>query len=98
MQDFVSYGRVVKSAKESKGKRLGPAGKKIGNGHLRWALAAAAVLFRRQSQPGKAYFTKLEHNQGKATALTVLAHKRARAVYYLRPREHAVALQRFVSA
>jgi transposase len=52
-QDFVSSCRVVKCAKESKGKRLGTSGKKSGNGHLRWACAAAAVLFLRQSQPGK---------------------------------------------
>jgi transposase len=44
-QDFVSYCRLVKCAKESNGKRLGTSGKKIGNGPLRWAFAAAAVLF-----------------------------------------------------
>jgi len=79
-QDFVSYCRLVKCAKESGGKRLGTSGKKIGTVHLRWAFAEAAVLFLRHTQPGKAYFTKLAHNHGKATALTVLAHKLARAV------------------
>ena len=88
----------MKCAKESKGKRLGTSGKKIGNVHLRWAFAEAAVLFLRQNQLGKAYFTKLERNHGKATALTVLAHKLARAVYYMRTREHAFDLQRFVAA
>lgn len=34
-QDFVSYCRLVKCAKESNGKRLGTSGKKIGNVHLR---------------------------------------------------------------
>ena len=43
--DFVSYCRLVKCAKESNGKRLGTSGKKMGNGHLRWAFAEAAVLF-----------------------------------------------------
>ena len=38
VQDFVSYCRLVKCAKESNGKRLGTSGKKIGNVHLRWAL------------------------------------------------------------
>jgi transposase len=97
-QDFVSYCRVVKCAKESNGKRLGTSGTKIGNVPLRWAFAAAAVLFLRHNQPGKAYFTKLEHKQGKATALTVLAHKLARAVYYLLAREQAFDLKRFVTA
>lgn len=97
-QDFVSYCRLVKGAKESNGNRLGTSGKKIGNVHLRWAFAEAAVLFIRQSQPGKAYFAKLEHKHGKAKALTVLAHKLGRAVDYMRTREHAFDLQRFVSA
>lgn len=98
VQDFVSYCRWVQCAKESNGKRLGTSGKKIGNVHLRWAFAEAAVLFLRQNQPGKEYFTKLAHNHGKATALTVLAHKLARAVYSMRTREQPFDLQRFVSA
>jgi len=98
VQDFVSYCRLVKCAKESGGNRLGTSGKKIGNVHLRWAFAEAAVLFIRQSQPGKALFAKLEHKHGKAKALTVLAHKLGRAVYDLRTREHAFDLNRFVTA
>ena len=98
VQDFVSYCRLVKCAKESNGKRLGTSGKKIGNVHLRWAFAEAAILFLRQNQLGKEYFTKLERKHGKATALTVLAHKLARAVYYMLTREQAFDLQRFVSA
>src|SRR5947209_7693616 len=98
VQDLVSYCRLVKCAKESNGKRLGTSGKKIGNVHLRWAFAEAAVLFLRHNQPGKTYFTKLEHKHGKAKALTVLAHKLARAVYYMLAREQAFDLRRFVSA
>jgi len=98
VQDFVSYCRLVKCAKESNGKRLGTSGKKIGNVHLRWAFAEAAVLFIRQSQPGKEYFAKLEHKHGKAKALTVLAHKLGRAVYYMLTREQAFDLKRFGTA
>ena len=98
VQDFVSYCRLVKCAKESNGKRLGTSGKKIGNSHLRWAFAEAAILFLRQNQLGKEYFATLEHNHGKAKALTVLGHKLARAVYYMLTRKQAFDLQRFVSA
>ena len=97
-QDFVSYCRLGKCAQESHGKRAGTAGKKIGNRHLRWAVAKAAVLFLRHNQPGKDYFTKLEHKHGTATALTVLAHKLGRAVYYMLTREQAFDLHRFVVA
>jgi transposase len=98
VQDFVSYCRLVKCAKESGGKRLGTSGKKIGNAHLRWVFAEAAVLFLRQNQLGKEYFAKLEHKHGKPKALTVLAHKLARAVYYMLTREQAFDLNRFVTA
>jgi len=98
VQDFVSYCRLVKCAKESNGKRLGTSGKKIGNVPLRWAFAEAAILFLRQNQPGKEFFMKLEHKHGKAKALTVLAHKLARAVFYMLTREQAFDLQRFVTA
>jgi transposase len=60
VQDFVSYCRLVKCATESNRKRLGTSGKKIGNVHLRWAVAEAAALFLRHNQPGKAYFTHSE--------------------------------------
>jgi transposase len=42
VQDFVSYCRVVKCAKESGGKRYGTSGHKIGNVHLKWAFSEAA--------------------------------------------------------
>ena len=94
----MSYCRLVKCVKESHGKRLGTSGKKIGNVHLRWAFAEAAVRFLRQHQPGKEYVMKLEHQHGKAKALTVLAHKLGRAVYSMLTREQAFDLTRFVAA
>ena len=96
--DFVSSCRLVKWAKASKGKRLGTAGKTIGNVPLRWAFAAAAVLFLRHHQPGTAYCTQLAPKPGKAKALPVLAHKLGRAVYSRLTREQAVDLTRFVTA
>jgi Transposase IS116/IS110/IS902 family len=43
-QACVSYGRLVKCATEANGKWLGTSGKKSGTGHLRWAVAEAALL------------------------------------------------------
>jgi transposase len=45
VQDVASYGRVVKCAHGSAGKRYGPSGHNIGNVHLTWAFSEAAVLF-----------------------------------------------------
>jgi transposase len=98
VQDFGSYCRLVKCAKESAGKRHGLSGKKIGNPQLKWAFSEAAVLFLRQHPPGKEYWAKLERKHGKGKALTVLAHKLARAIYYMLSRHQAFDLTRFVTA
>jgi transposase len=81
VQDFVSYARLVKCAKESAGKRLGTSGKKIGNAHLKWAFAEAATLFLRNNPQGQQLLARLEKKHHKGKALTMLAHKLARAVY-----------------
>jgi transposase len=83
VQDFVSYCRLVKCAKESAGKRHGTSGSKIGNAHLKWAFSEAAVLFLRDHPAAQKYLTRLEKKHGKGKALTILAHKLARAVYYM---------------
>jgi len=83
VQDFVSYCRLVKCAKESAGKIMGSSGKKIGNAHLKWAFSEAAVLFLRGNPEAMKYRAKLERKHGKAKSLTILAHKLARAVYII---------------
>jgi transposase len=95
VQDFVSYCRLVKCAKESAGKRLGTSGKKIGNGHLKWAFSEAATLFLRNNAAGQSYLTRLEKKHGKGKALTILAHKLARAVYYMLKRHTAFDMETF---
>jgi transposase len=87
VQAFVSYCRLVKGAKASAGKRYGTSGKKIGNASLTWAFSEAAVLFLRNHPAGQKYLARLERRHGTGKALTVLAHKLARAVYYLLPRD-----------
>ena len=96
--DFVSYCRLVKCAKESAGKHYGFSGKKVGNAHLKWAFSEAAVLFLRKNPQGQKSFAKLERKHGKGKALTVLAHKIARAVYYMMRRQTAFEAKRFLSA
>lgn len=97
VQDFVSYCRLVKCAKESAGKRYGTLGKKIGNAHLQWAFSEAAVLFLRNNPEGQKYLARLERKHGKGKALTVLAHQLARAVYYILKRETAFDMNQFLA-
>jgi transposase len=95
VQDFVSYCRLVKCARESAGKRYGTSGAKIGNAYLKWAFSEAAVLFLRNNPAGQKDLARLEKKHGKGKALTVLAHKLARAIYSMLKRETAFDLDKF---
>jgi transposase len=96
VQEFVSSCRLVKCAKESAGKRYGTSGKKIGNAYLKWAFSEAAVLFLRNNPAGQKYLARLEKKQGKGKALTIFAHKWARAVYDMLKRDTAFNLDTFL--
>jgi transposase len=96
VQDFVSYCRLVKCAKESAGKRSGTAGAKIGNAYLKWAFSEAAVLFLRDNPAGQKYLTRLEKKHGQGKALTLLAQKLGRAVYYMLKRQKAFDMDKFL--
>jgi transposase len=97
VQEFVSYCRLVKCAKESAGKRSGSSGTKIGNAYLKWAFSEAAVLFLRDNPAGQKYLARVEKQHGKGKALTILAHKLARAVYYMLKRESAFDMHKFLN-
>src|SRR5215475_10589179 len=64
VQDFVSYCRLAKCAKESAGKRYGTAGTKIGHTYLTWAFSEAAVLCLRHNPPGQKWLVRLEKKHG----------------------------------
>jgi hypothetical protein len=88
----------VKCAKASAGKRYGTSGTKIGNAYLKWAFSEAAVLFLRANPHGQKSLARLENKPGKGKALTVLAHKLARAVYYMLHRKTAFDMEKFLQA
>jgi hypothetical protein len=92
-QDCGSSGRLGKGAKESAGKRWGTSGKKIGNAHLQWALSEAAALVLRNNPAGPHAGARLENKPGQGNALPILAHKLARAVYDMRKRPTAFAME-----
>jgi transposase len=96
VQDFVSYGRLIKSIKESNGKKYGSNGKKIGNAPLKWAFSEAAVLFLKGNDQGKRYLERLARKHGKAKALSILAHKLGRAVYFMLKNKEAFNQKKFL--
>ena len=87
--DVASYCRLLQCAQASAGKRLGPSGKKLGNAHLTWAFAAAAVLCLRHHPQGPKSLARVEKKHDKGKALTILAPKLARAVYDMLKRKTA---------
>ena len=95
VQQFASYARLVKCAKESAGKRKGTSGAKMGNVHLKWAFSEAAVLFVRHSAEAKALLARLARRHGKGKALSILAHKIGRAAYYVLKREKPFDAKKF---
>jgi transposase len=96
VQAFASYCRLVKGSKESGGKRLGTSGKKIGNAHLKWAFSEAATLFLRNNPQGQRLLARLEKKHDKGKALSILAHKLGRAVYYMLKRQVAFDMDSFL--
>ena len=98
VQHFASYARLVNCSKESGGKRLGTSGNKIGNAHLKRAFSEAATLFLRNHPEGQKLLGRLEkkHDQGKA--LSILADKLGRAIYYMLKRQPAFDMDLFLQS
>lgn len=96
VQDFVSYSRLVKCSHESNGKKYGTNGNKIGNAHLKWAFSEAAILFLKGNDPAKRYFDRVIHKHGKAKALSILAHKLGRAVYFMLKNKESFDQEKFL--
>lgn len=97
VQNFLSYARLVKGEHKSAGKKKKSAGGKMGNVHLKWAFSEAAALFLRGNPTGQKFFARLERKHGKGKALSILAAKLGRAVYYMLLRGTSFDLQKFVT-
>jgi transposase len=98
VQEFASYARLVKCQKQSGGRTLGTSGAKMGNVHLKWVFSEAAVLFLRHTQDGKKLLAVIAKKHGKGKALSILAHKIGRAVYYMLSRGTVFSMEKFLAA
>jgi transposase len=97
VQDFVSYARLVKCDHSSAGKKLGTGGAKIGNVHLKWAFSEAAALYLRNNPEGQKRLRRVAGRHGKSKALSILAAKLGRAVYFMLRNERAFDQERFLA-
>lgn len=94
---FVSYCRLVRCSHESAGKKTPGKGKKIGNAHLRWAFGEAACLMLRELPQAMKFKTRMEKKHGKAKAISILAARLARTVYWMLKRKAAFDANRFLN-
>jgi transposase len=83
VQKFASYSRLVKCKAESAGKVYGTSVNKIGNGYLKWAFSEAAVLYLHGNDKTQRYLEKLQKRMSKGKALSALAHKIGRCIYFM---------------
>jgi transposase len=92
---FISYCRLVKCSHESAGKKKGSGGGKIGNAHLKWAFSEMVCLMLRESPEAQRLVARKEKKHGKGKAMSILAAKLGRAVYWILKRKEPFNLTTF---
>lgn len=80
---FSSYCRCVDSEKISNGKRKGENNRKNGNKYLAWAFSEAAHFSIQYNEQIKKYYQRKLGKTKQIIALKTIAHKLARASYYI---------------
>jgi transposase len=80
---FASYCRCVDSERRSNGKKKGEANRKNGNPFLAWAFMEAAHFAVRFMPGAKRFYERKSCQRNKILAIKALAHKIARASYFV---------------
>jgi len=81
--NFASYCRLVKSTRLSAGKRKGSGNARNGNPYLSWAFSESAHFAVRYHPEAKKYFQRKRSKTNGIIAIRAVAHKLARAAYYV---------------
>jgi len=81
--DFASYCRCVDSKKLSNRKKKGAGNTKNGNRYLAWAFVEAANFAIRWSGPIQRFYERKKQRTKEVVARKAVAHKLARAAYYI---------------
>lgn len=81
--NYASYCRCVGSARVSNGKKKGKGNTKNGNKYLAWAYIEAANFAVRYCEPIKRFYQRKRAQSNTAVAMKTVAHKLARACYYV---------------
>ena len=83
VRDFASYARCVGGARMSNGKKKGAVNTKNGNKYLAWAFAEAAFHGMRVNKTLRRYYQRKSARTHLMVARKTIAHKLARACYYV---------------
>lgn len=81
--DYASYCRCVKSERVSNAKKKGEGNAKSGNKYLSWAFSEAAHFAIRYEPMAKRFFERKQRKTNGIIAIRAVAHKLARAAYYM---------------
>ena len=81
--NYASYCRCVGSTRLSNGKQKGKGNAKNGNRYLSWAFVEAANFAIRYNDSIKRYYQRKQAKTNKTVAIKTVAHKLARACYYI---------------
>jgi transposase len=81
--NYASYCRMVDSKRESNGKKKGEGNKKNGNKYLCWAFIEAANFAIRYNEVIKSYYQRKLKKTNRIVAIKTVAHKLARACFYV---------------
>jgi transposase len=81
--NFASYCRCVRSEKLSNGKRKGSGNTKNGNKYLAWAFVEAANFAVRYEPQIRGFYQRKKSKTNGIVAIKAVAHKLARACYYI---------------
>lgn len=81
--NFSSYCRCVDSLHKSNGKKKGSGNAKNGNKYLAWAFLEAANFALRFCPEAKRFYERKKNRTNRVVALKSVAHKLARACYYI---------------
>jgi transposase len=81
--NFSSYCRCVSSQRISNEKKKGQNNRKNGNKHLAWAFVEAANLAKRHYPDAQRFYQRKLNKSNNTLAIKALAHKLARASYFV---------------
>jgi len=83
VSNFSSYARCLDSSRISNGKKKGANNRKNGNKYLAWAFVEAAHSIIRHNKTAHKFYQRKRAQRNGALATKALAHKLARAAYYV---------------